>query len=136
MSGQQLNVGPYRLIPWVGLVMLARTRRFGVLRTTQPLRSRKPAPRYAWLASSFEYSNGVRPAVARCVGNGSMLARGGSLMERLWIREVRRAARCASARQVALGCGATAVGTIVAFVLPPGSGMGLWGRPSGPLCGR
>jgi hypothetical protein len=42
-------------------------------------------------------------------------------MERLWIREVRRAARCASApfaRQVALGCGAAAVGTMVASVLP------------------
>jgi hypothetical protein len=42
-------------------------------------------------------------------------------MERLWIREVRRAARRASApfpRQVAVGCGAAAVGTIVAFVLP------------------
>jgi hypothetical protein len=25
--------------------------------------------------------------VAGCLGNGSMLARGGSLMERLWIRE-------------------------------------------------
>jgi hypothetical protein len=50
-----------------------------------------------------------------------MLARGGSLMERLWIREVRRAARRASApfaRQVALGCGAAAVGTIVASLLP------------------
>jgi hypothetical protein len=42
-------------------------------------------------------------------------------MERLWIREVRRAARRASApfvRQVALGCGAAAVGTIAASVLP------------------
>jgi hypothetical protein len=42
-------------------------------------------------------------------------------MERLWIREVRRAARRASApfaRQLALGCCAAAVGTIVAFVLP------------------
>ena len=42
-------------------------------------------------------------------------------MERLWIREVRRAARRASApfaRQVALGCGAAAVGTIVASLLP------------------
>ncbi len=42
-------------------------------------------------------------------------------MERLWIREVRRAARRARApfaRQIALGCGAAAVGTIVAFVLP------------------
>jgi hypothetical protein len=42
-------------------------------------------------------------------------------MERLWIREVRRAARRASspfARQVALGCGAAAVGTMVASVLP------------------
>jgi hypothetical protein len=40
---------------------------------------------------------------------------------RLWIREVRRAARRASApfaRQIALGCGAAAVGTIVASVLP------------------
>jgi hypothetical protein len=42
-------------------------------------------------------------------------------MERLWIREVRRAARRASApfaRQIALGCVAAAVGTMVAFVLP------------------
>jgi hypothetical protein len=42
-------------------------------------------------------------------------------MERLWIRGVRRAARRASApfaRQVALGCGAAAVGTIVASLLP------------------
>jgi hypothetical protein len=42
-------------------------------------------------------------------------------MERLWIREVRRAARRASApfaRQVALGCGAAAVGTMAAAVLP------------------
>ena len=42
-------------------------------------------------------------------------------MERLWIREVRRAARCASApfaRQIALGCGAAAVGTMVASLLP------------------
>jgi hypothetical protein len=42
-------------------------------------------------------------------------------MKRLWIREVRRAARRASApfaRQVALGCGAAAVGTMAASVLP------------------
>jgi hypothetical protein len=42
-------------------------------------------------------------------------------MEKLWIREVRRAARRASApfaRQVALGCGAAALGTMVASVLP------------------
>ena len=42
-------------------------------------------------------------------------------MERLWIREIRRAARRASApfaRQIALGCGAAAVGTIVASLLP------------------
>jgi hypothetical protein len=42
-------------------------------------------------------------------------------MERLWIREVRRAARRASApfvRQIALGCGAAAAGTIVASLLP------------------
>jgi hypothetical protein len=41
-------------------------------------------------------------------------------MERLWIREVRRAARRASApfaRQVALGCGAAAVGTMAASVM-------------------
>ena len=43
-------------------------------------------------------------------------------MERLWIREVSRAARRASGsfpRQVALGCGAAAVGTMVASVVPP-----------------
>jgi hypothetical protein len=42
-------------------------------------------------------------------------------MERLWIREVRRAARRANApfaRQVALGCGAAAVGTMAASLLP------------------
>jgi hypothetical protein len=42
-------------------------------------------------------------------------------MERLWIREVRRAARRASApfaRQIALGCAAAAVGTIAASLLP------------------
>jgi hypothetical protein len=42
-------------------------------------------------------------------------------MERLWIREVRRAARRASApfaRQVVWGCVAAAVGTMVASVLP------------------
>ena len=42
-------------------------------------------------------------------------------MERLWIREVRRAARRASvpfARQVAWGCGAAAVGTMAASLLP------------------
>jgi hypothetical protein len=42
-------------------------------------------------------------------------------MKRLWIREVRRAARRASdpfARQVALGCGAAVVGTMVASLLP------------------
>jgi hypothetical protein len=41
-------------------------------------------------------------------------------MQRLWIREVRRAARRASApfaRQVALGCGAAAVGTMAASLL-------------------
>jgi hypothetical protein len=42
-------------------------------------------------------------------------------MQWLWIREVRRAARRATApfaRQVALGCGAAAVGTIAASLLP------------------
>jgi hypothetical protein len=42
-------------------------------------------------------------------------------MERLWIREVRRAARRASApfaRQIIWGCGAAAAGTMVAFILP------------------
>jgi hypothetical protein len=42
-------------------------------------------------------------------------------MERLWIREVRRAARRASApfaRQLALGCGAAALGTMAASLLP------------------
>ena len=42
-------------------------------------------------------------------------------MERLWLLEVRRAARRASApfaRQIALGCGAAAVGTIAASLLP------------------
>ena len=78
--------------------------------------------RMSWLASSvLGISNAVSPGVAGCLGNGSMSRRGGSLMERLWIREVRRAARRASAPlvlQVALGCGAAAVGTIVASLLP------------------
>jgi hypothetical protein len=42
-------------------------------------------------------------------------------MQRLWIREVRRAARRATApfaRQVALGCAAAAVGTMAASLLP------------------
>ena len=42
-------------------------------------------------------------------------------MERLWIREVRRAARRASApfaRQIAFGCVAAAVGTMIASLLP------------------
>ena len=42
-------------------------------------------------------------------------------MERLWIREVRRAARRASApfaQQIAWGCSAAAAGTIVASLLP------------------
>ena len=42
-------------------------------------------------------------------------------MERLWIREVRRAARRATApfaRQVALGCAAAVVGTMAASLLP------------------
>jgi hypothetical protein len=42
-------------------------------------------------------------------------------MDRLWIREVRRAARRAStpfARQIALGCSAAAVGTTAAALLP------------------
>jgi hypothetical protein len=42
-------------------------------------------------------------------------------MERLWLREVRRAARRPSApfaRQIALGCGAAAVGTMAAPLLP------------------
>jgi hypothetical protein len=54
--------------------------------------------------------------------NGSTSGRGGSSMERLWIREIRRAARRASApfaRQLALGCGAAAVGTMAASVVPP-----------------
>jgi hypothetical protein len=75
-----------------------------------------------WLAGSLlSISNTARPGVAGCLGNGSMSARGGSLMERLWIREVRRAARRASApfvRQIALGCSAAAAGTIVASLLP------------------
>src|SRR5215213_5290288 len=50
-----------------------------------------------------------------------MSGRGGSLMEGLWIREVRRAAQRATspfARQVALGCCAAAVGTMAASLLP------------------
>jgi hypothetical protein len=49
-------------------------------------------------------------------------------MEQLWIREVRRAARRASApfaRQVVLGCGAVAVGTVAASLLPLQSAGGV-----------
>jgi hypothetical protein len=81
-----------------------------------------PAPRYAWLAKSLlNIFSAVWLGVARCLGNESMSGRGGSLMERLWIREVRRAARRANApfaRQIASGCGAAAAGTMVASVLP------------------
>ena len=59
-------------------------------------------------------------------------------MERLWIREVRRAARRASApfaQQIAWGCGAAAVGTMVAFLLPL-QRDGFWRKPYGPLCGQ
>ena len=55
-------------------------------------------------------------------------------MERLWLREVRRAAGRASApfaRQIALGCGAAAVGTMAASVLPlrfdGGVAQAVWG---------
>jgi hypothetical protein len=115
--------GLYQLIAVVGLVLLARTRRSGVcphhaasqfaqtqLRVTRGLPSSLCA---------FPTLSG--PGVAGCLGNGSMLARGGSLMERLWIREVRRAARRARtpfARQMVWGCGAAAVGTMVASLLP------------------
>jgi hypothetical protein len=59
-------------------------------------------------------------------------------MERLWIREVRRAARRASApfaRQVALGCAAAAVGTMVASLLPL-LWMAQWRKQYGPHCGQ
>jgi hypothetical protein len=59
-------------------------------------------------------------------------------MERLWIREVRRGARRASApfaRQVALGCGAAAVGTIAASLLPR-NWMAQRRGPHGPLRGQ
>ncbi len=76
--------------------------------------------RKVYSRSLSSISNAVGLGVAGCLGNGSM-AREGSLMERLWIREVRRAARRASApfgRQLALGCGAAAVGTVIASVVP------------------
>jgi hypothetical protein len=42
-----------------------------------------------WIASSvLSISNAVRPGWQHAWGNGSMSRRGGSLMERLWIREV------------------------------------------------
>jgi hypothetical protein len=53
-------------------------------------------------------------------------------MERLWIREVRRAARRASApftQQVALGCGAAAIGAMTASLLPlqvDGAAQAVW----------
>ncbi len=59
-------------------------------------------------------------------------------MERLWLREVRRAAWRASApfaRQVALGCGAAAVGTMDAS-LRPVQFDGAIETPYGPLCGQ
>jgi hypothetical protein len=65
-----------------------------------------------WLPALLSIPNTVGPGMAGCLGNGSIPGQGGSLMERLWIREVRRAARRASApfaRQVAFGCGAAAV---------------------------
>src|SRR5215217_4798498 len=85
-------------------------------------RARGGAGRKTRLPLSFEYFQRCQALGGRIPGNGSMAGRGGSLMERLWIREVRRAARRASApfaRQVALGCGAAAVGTMVASLLPP-----------------
>jgi hypothetical protein len=93
------------------------------LRDRQTSQVRNSTPRYfrGFLCSLLSISSAVRPGVAGCLGNGSMLAQGGSFMERLWIREVRRAARRASApfaRQIALGCGAAAVGTMVASLLP------------------
>ena len=114
----------YQLIPVVGLVILTLMRGGAGCFSPRSLSGpREPAPRYAWLACSLlSISDADRPGVAGCVGNGSMLARGGSLMERLWLREVRRAARRASApfaRQIALGCGAAAVGTMAASLLPP-----------------
>src|SRR5687768_376070 len=115
--------GLNQLIPVVGLVILTLMRGGAGCFSPRSLSGpRKPTPRYAWLACSLlRISDAARPGVARCLGNGSMLARGGSLMERLWLREVRRAARRASApfvRQIALGCGAAAAGTIVASLLP------------------
>jgi hypothetical protein len=59
-------------------------------------------------------------------------------MERLWIREVRRAARRASApfaRQIIWGCVAAAVGTMVASVIPLRLGDALAQR-HGPPCGQ
>jgi hypothetical protein len=124
MSGQPAaqGLGFYQPIGLVGRVMPARTRRFGVFRTTQPLRSAQTRLRITrGLPVLLSISNSVTPGVAGCLGNESMSGRGGSLMKRLWIREVRRAARCASApfaRQVALGCGAAAAGTMAASLLP------------------
>jgi hypothetical protein len=59
-------------------------------------------------------------------------------MERLWIREARRAARRATAPfawQIALSCGAAAVGTMAATLLPRLS-SGAVDKLCGPLCGQ
>ena len=60
-------------------------------------------------------------------------------MEWLWIREIRRAARRASApftRQIVLACGAAAAGTMVASVLPTQwdgvVAQASWGRKLAP----
>lgn len=71
-QGSNTMSGLYRLIPVVGLVILAAHAAVRVFRTTQPLRSaQKPAPRNAWLACSLSvFRNAVRRRVAGCVGNG------------------------------------------------------------------
>ena len=60
-------------------------------------------------------------------------------MERLWIGEVRRAARRANApfaRQVALGCGAAAVGSRWSPPFCLCHGMAQQRKPHGPRCGQ
>jgi hypothetical protein len=69
---------------------------------------------------SFEYFQRCRAERGRMPGQWVDVGARRLIVERVWIREVRRAARRATApfaRQVAWGCGAAAVGTIAASVL-------------------
>jgi hypothetical protein len=102
--------------------MLTRSRRFGCFAPCSLLGPREPSSAlHVACQLFFKYVQRCQARGGRIPGNESMWGGGGSLMERLWIPEVRRAARRSSApftRQVALGCVAAAVGTITASLLP------------------